>query len=176
MSNANPFVDARPFRQVRLAGWLVPLQLVAIAGVELSDEWAVQRAIGNNGWSTIWRGTKPNENLVLTFQASNKSGFDSLYEFYDRFGPKGIARPPTFTIENPIPNFIKVKRVSRKSWKGPYQTPSLAWRVEFGFIQYFPLVLAKVGPQQPAKLPGDPAPIDEGEKLMKFIGDKIKGL
>lgn len=169
----NPYRAPEEWTAVKLAGWKVPAVLVSINGVKIEDEWNVQRAIGTSGATTVWRGTKPTEDLKLTLEAPEAVRFDSLYELFRRLAPKNGQRPPTVTIEHPAPNFVGIARVSRKLWEGPYQTPSLSWRVDLTLIQYFPLVVVPAGPQEPAKLPGEPSPVDQGEKILKALASKL---
>lgn len=176
MARPNPYRMPEIFRQVKFGGWLVPAKLVAINGVKIEEQWDVQRAIGMSGWSTIWRGTKPVENGEITLEAPEEEDYDALGELWDRLRPRNGQRPPTVKIENPIFNFIGVERISRRSWEGPIPLPSLSWQVKLGLIQYFPLVLAKVGPQEPAKLPGEPKPTDDGERILAQLSSKINGL
>jgi len=172
----NPFRAPDPWRVVKLGGWQVPAFLVAINGVKIEEAWETQRAIGASGWVTVWRGTKPTEDLKLTLEAPTEATFDALYELYTRLAPKNGQRPPTVSIEHPAPNFVGIKRVSRKLWEGPRQTPGLSWQVDLTLIQYFPLVVVPVGPQEPAKLPGEPKPTDAGEKMLAVLASKISEL
>jgi hypothetical protein len=172
----NPHVAPLEWTIVKLGGWQVPAILIAINGIKIEDEWNVQRAIGTSGSSTVWRGTKPTEDLKLTFEAPTKDTFDSLYELYKRLAPKNGQRPPTVSIEHPGPNFVGINRVSRKMWEGPNVTPGLRWTVDLTLIQYFPTVVVPAGPQKPAKLPGDPTPVDDGEKVFKELAKKIAEL
>ncbi len=172
---SNPFTAPKEWTEVKLGGWLVPAILVAINGVSIEDEWNVQRAIGTSGSTTVWRGTKPNENLKLTFEAPDEKRFDGLAELWKRLAPKNGQRPPTVTIVHPAPNFVGITRVSRKLWEGPNQTPGLSYRVDVTMIQYFPLVIVPAGPQEPAKLK-EPTPVDEGEKLLLRLASKLQEL
>jgi hypothetical protein len=162
----NPHRAPKDWTEVAFNNWVVPAVLVAINGVQIEEVWETQRAIGASGWVTVWRGTKPAEGLKFTFEAPDAARFDSLYELYKRLAPVNGQRPPTATVKHPAPNFVGISRVSRKLWEGPAQTSSLSWRVDLTMIQYFPLVIVPVGPQQPAKLPGEPTPVDAGEKII----------
>lgn len=176
MADPNPHRAPEEWSTVVLAGWKVPLLLVAVNGVTIEDEWQVQRAIGTSGSTTVWRGTKPNEELELEFDAPNEDTFDSIRPLWDRLKPVSGRRPPTVTIVHPAPNFIGVNRVSRKKWTGPFQKPQLNWGVKLLFIQYFPLVIIPAGPQEPAKLPGAPTPLDAGEKVIAELAKKLEAL
>lgn len=173
---ANPHRAPKEWREVAFNGWIVPLILKAINGVQIEEVWETQRAIGASGWVTVWRGTKPADGVKFTWEAPDERRFDSLYELYKRLAPVNGQRPPTVTLKHPAPNFVGINRVSRKLWEGPNQTPSLSWTVDLTVIQYFPLVVVPVGPQQPAKLPGEPTPVDAGEKMIAALAAKLEAL
>lgn len=176
MTRANPHRFPDEWGRVYLSNWLVPAILVAVNGAKLEDEWAVQRGIGTTGAVTIWRGTKPVEGLVLTFDAPDEERFDSLYDLYGRLEPKPGKRPPTLSIRNPIINFIKVDRVCRKSWEGPRSTSGLGWQVDLGLIQYKPPIIIPAGPADPAKLPAEPTPVDAAEAAIKSLQAQVASL
>lgn len=171
----NPHRAPLEWRTVRLAGWLVPVPLIAINGIKIEDEWVVQRQIGTSGAVTIWRGIKPTEDLRLTFEAPTEESFDSLHELFKRLRPVTVGRPPTVAIEHPGVNFVGIKRVARKLWEGP-NVENMHWRVNLTLIQYFPPITVAAGPADPAKLPGEPTPLDAGEKMIGQIASKINEL
>lgn len=176
MARPNPYTFPAEWARVELNNWAVPALLVAFDDCELEDEWNVQRAIGTSGASTVWRGTKPVDPISMTFEAPNKDLFDTLYTLFDRLKPTRGARPPTVRIKNPIPNFLGVDRVSRKKISAPFVTSSLSWRMKVAFIEYRPLILVPIGPQEPAKLPAEPTPADAAERAILDLTKQASAL
>ena len=86
--------------------------------------------------------------------------------------PKFTTRPPTFGVRHPMASLIRVDRVSIKSY-GIKPSTGMSWQMALGFIEYKKPVLAKVGPADPAKLPGAPVPKTEADKLLQGLKDQI---
>lgn len=176
MARPNPYRFPDEWGRVEFSGLVVKALLVAVNGVELEDEWDVQRGIGTTGAVTIWRGTKPVENIVLTFEAPDEATFDDLYAIWDLLKPKPRQRPPTQPIRNPFVNFVGVDKVSRRKWAGPYQVQGFNFRVDLTMIQYKPPILIPAGPAEPAKLPGDPTPKDAAEATFDRLAQEAAAL
>lgn len=176
MAIPNYFTAPEAWHKVTLGTYKVPALLVAINGVKVEDEWAVQRQIGTSGSVTIWRGTLPTTDLKLSFEAADAAMFDGLAKLYDSLKPISGRKPPTVKIEHPAPNFVGITRVSRKLWEGPMVGSKLSVRVDLTLIQYFPQKFVPVGPAEPAKLPGEPTPTDKAEVMIQQLSAKIDSL
>lgn len=173
MAIPNFFTAPEEWHRVTLGTYKVPALLVAINGVKVEDEWAVQRQMGTSGAFTIWRGTMPTQDLKLSFEAADAAMFDGLATLYAALKPLSGRRPPTVAIRHPAPNFVGINRVARKLWEGPMVGAKLSVRVDLTLIQYFPQKIVPVGPAEPAKLPGEPKPTDKAEQMITELASKI---
>ena len=159
MAKPNPYEAPEAWGALRLNGWEVPAILIDIDGCKRPFEWAVQRGIGTSGSVLIYRGSLLAENIALTFQAPTRATFDALYEFRDRIVPKSEReRPPTLNADNPTFAFVKITRIVLGELESPRPASGLNWQMRLTVKEYRPPVVAKVGPADPAKLPGDPVP------------------
>lgn len=172
----NPYRD--DVRVITLSGWPVsgpdgPLRFVALDGNEIEDDWNVQKPTEKSGATAVWRGTKIVEGLVTTFEAPDEASFDGFASLWAMMAP-GPGGMPNLSLGNPLINAIGVDRVSRRKWKGPYESKGLSWRVDCTWIQYRPPAPAKTGPQAPAK-PNDPTaptPASAAEQEFKSLAQK----
>ena len=168
----NPYRSPEAFRVIKWGGVVYPPYLVAIDGVEVSEEWNVQKGTGTTGATTVWRGTKVVEGVVITLEAPDEKTFDGFEPLVEALkAPKG-KKPPTILVENGLLNNMGLDRVSLSKRKLYSTGKSLSWRMDIGLIQYFPSKVAPTGPQDPAKKPGDPEPKDAAEAEVKKLLDK----
>lgn len=84
----NYYDDPRPWWEVRLGGVLLECPLVAIDGIEIEDEYNVQRPIGQSGAVAVFKGTKLVEGITLSFEGENRASFSALRGLWDLLAPK----------------------------------------------------------------------------------------
>lgn len=174
MSAVNdPYNFPQAWAKFELIGYgQLPGILVALDGFKRESEWVVSKGFGTSGASTIWRGWKIVEDMSVILEAPTPDIFVGFEAMIRAIVPKFTSRPPTFGVRHPMASLIRVDRVSIKSY-GIKPSAGLSWQMGLGFIEYKKPVVAKVGPADPAKLPGAPVPKNTYEKYLQDIKDQI---
>jgi hypothetical protein len=91
MTFPNPRDNPDYFQRVIIGGRPVKASLVAIDGVEISDEWTEQKPTGHSGATNVFKGTKAPGPVTLTFETSDRdfvAEWDDLRELWELLAPK----------------------------------------------------------------------------------------
>lgn len=161
----SPYLFPENWGTIKMAGYgKLPGVLVGIKGLSREHEWVVQKGIAMSGASTIWRGRKIIENIAIMLEAPEHNDFVGLDKMVRALVPRSkTTKPSTFGFEHPMFSLCDVQRASLRSY-GIEPSAAGSWLFTLGLIEYSPLVLAKVGPADPAKLPGPPLPVTAIQK------------
>ncbi len=84
----------------------------------------------------------------------SSGGAPSAADTAAKAGAAGAPKPPSVTIRNAFANNIGVVAVGMKTWKGPYVTKGISWRVDLGVIQVKASTKVNGGPANPASPTG----------------------
>lgn len=107
----NPYEDATPWGSLKIGGLLIcnPLdilspQLISIEGLEVEDEYNIQRPIGQSYAVAVFKGTKLIEGVMLAIEAPTKESFAALWDLWLLLAPApGSNTSPTFTQVQVVP-------------------------------------------------------------------------
>lgn len=171
----DPYTYPKNWGTITMTGYgVLPGVLVGLKGLKREHEWAVQKGIAMSGASTIWRGQKIIEDIGIILEGPDVDAFKGFDKLLAALVPKKpTQKPATFSFVHPMFELVGVARCSLKSY-GVEPSPGNSWQLGIGLIEYRPLVLAKVGPADPAKLPGPPKPVTENQKQIADLMAQIQ--
>lgn len=156
----SPYLHPDIWGQIKLVGYgFLPGYLVGLKGLVRAHEWVYQKGLGTSGASSIWRGRKIIEDIGIEIELPEDVDFVGLGLLITAVAPPPGKKPATFGVEHPMFAMVGVTRISLKSY-GVEPSANNSWRLAFGVTEYSPTIIAKVGPADPAKLPGEPKPKD----------------
>ena len=173
MAIANPYDNPDAWGQIKLTGYgFLPGFLVGLKGLVREHEWVYQKGLGTSGASSIWRGRKIIESIGILLECPNREDFTALDLLLTAIVPAVGKKPATFGVEQEMFRIAGVSRISLKSY-GIEPSAGNSWQFALGVTEYSPTILAKVGPADPAKLPGDPKPKDAIDQTIADLQAKI---
>ena len=156
----SPYLNPELWGQIKLTGYgFLPGYLTGVKGLIRAHEWVYQKGLGTSGASSIWRGRKIIEDIGIEIALPYDVDFVGLGLLLTAVAPPPNKEPPTFGVEHPMFALVGVTRIALKSY-GVEPSEGNGWKLVFGVTEYAPTIIAKVGPADPAKLPGDPKPKD----------------
>lgn len=156
----DPYTYPTHWAQIELVGYgLLPGYLVGLKGLKREHEWVYQKGVGTSGASSIWRGAKIIEDIAILLEAPHAADFVGLDALVRLVVPAKGKKPATFAVRHPMFSLVGVDRISLKSY-GIEPSAGNSWQFALGVTEYKPSIVAKVGPADPAKLPGGAKPKD----------------
>lgn len=173
---ADPYNFPQNWGQILLVGYgNLPGYLVGLKGLKREHEWVYQKGVGTSGASSIWRGEKIIEEIGIILEAPYAQDFVGLADLVRLIVPAKGKKPATFVVQHPMFSLVGVGRVSLKSY-GIEPSAGNSWQFGLGLTEYKPTILAKVGPADPAKLPGGAKPKDAIDKTIADLAATISKL
>lgn len=147
---SSPYED--DWGRFQLDTLLFPGVVISVDGCERPYEWAVQKATGKGGATTVFKGEKSAESIKFVCELPHTESFEHLYVFRDAIKPAQGGKPPTLPLINPVCNFNGVCNIALKQFGQPKWEPDRAsWTVEIEFTEDRPSTPAATGPADPAK-------------------------
>jgi hypothetical protein len=178
MSIANPYKDPDAYGHVTVGGTRLPGILTALGLPERVYEFAVQNGYGQSK-VTIYKSLGLLESIeVVHFLQPNpdrnaRDDFDILRDDFMPFLIPGwpnnlVSKPRAFPFVHPDAQWLGLKRSHLTAFGHPKQMtpgdPSRWYTLRFQEDQ--PQKRIPVGPPEPAKINGPPAPKDKFEQLL----------
>ena len=169
----SPYDNPELWGEIELVGYgPLPGHLVGLKGLVRAHEWVYQKGLGTSGASSIWRGKKIIEDIGILLELPASVDFVGLGLLISAVAPPPGKKPATFGIRHPMFALVGVSRISLKSY-GIEPSAGNSWQLAFGVTEYSPSIVAKVGPADPAKLPGEPQPKDAIDRTIAALQAQI---
>lgn len=170
----SPFTHPDEWGTVKLAGVPIPGIVVSVDGVKRPYEWAVQRALGQSGAVTIYRGENVADKIVIVSVLPDDETFSAAEDFNKYITPKKGQRPAAFDIEHPAFAYVGILKVSLQVRPAPKDEGKGKWTMTYELLEYRKPVPVPVGPADPAKIDGPPKPKDAIEQAIVDIVAQIE--
>lgn len=188
MSIANPLKNPDAYGYVTVGGSRMPGILTAIGVPERAYEFAVQNGYGQTQ-VTIYRAIKLIDGIELVHflrspkTPDEKDDFEILRDDFMPFLIPGwpnniIKKPRAFPLVHPELQWVGLKRAHLVGFEAPKpMTPGDPSRwYKLRFQEDLPQKIIPVGPPEPAKINGPPAPKDAIEASFLKAVEDFKGL
>lgn len=88
---ANPHREPGAFGVVLFNGRDFGHLIYDADGLEIEDEWNVQRPVGSSGAVAVFKGTKVAESITFFLESTTAEEFDDLRDLWDMFAPKATS-------------------------------------------------------------------------------------
>lgn len=178
MSIANPYKDPDAYGYVTVGGTRLPGIMTSIALPERVYEFTVQAGYGQSK-ATVYKSLGLLESIeVVHFLRTNpdpnaRDDFDILRDDFMPFLIPGwpnnlVGKPRAFPVVHPDAQWLGLKRAHLVAFECPKMQnlgdPSRWYKMRFQEDQ--PVKRIPVGPPEPAKINGPPAPKDKFEQLL----------
>jgi hypothetical protein len=175
MSIAHPLRDSGPWGRVEVGGSVLPGVLTDIAVPPRVWEWAVQQGYGQTK-VTIYKATGLLEAISFTHFLKLDTRADDWDLLTSTFLPTLIpgwpnaytGKPRSFPVVHPAIQFLGGKRVHLAKLFAPVPPPGekIPQFYTLEFQEDVPQKRIPVGPAEPAKINGPPAPKDAFEATL----------
>ncbi|HSN15620.1 MAG TPA: hypothetical protein VLT61_13390 [Anaeromyxobacteraceae bacterium] len=86
-ADPNPYDDPRPWYTVVLGGATLVAPLTKFNGMDIEDEWKVDKSKNTSGHVPKFAGTKGRTEIVLTFRACDKADFADIIRIFRLMAP-----------------------------------------------------------------------------------------
>jgi hypothetical protein len=155
----SPFTDNVAWGEVWLTGpngnIKIPGHVQGIEGCDRIQKWVVQLGISATGGVSIWRGTPLVESIKVKVILADEKEFSDYLRMPALFpvlaaGAKGMV-PSSYMVKNAAFAFAKISRVGIRCWGTPTVPPGLKCEAVVDLIEYRPLKLAPMGPNDPPR-------------------------
>lgn len=156
-------IDRRDPSIVKLDGVQMPGRAKSIADAEKKWKWTDQKPTASGGATSVFGGEELNGGITIIFETTTEEGRQAHYDYRATIAPTKGAKPRTFTVDNVVIEYNKIKRVVLDTLKQPQITQTLSWIFTYMLREYNPPAPAKVGPADAA---------GKGFKNAKMGGDK----
>lgn len=142
---------------------VVPGILQTVALPEREIIWQVQQGVAGIGGSTIWRGVKLIESVVITTllatpgktMAEWNEAVAAWKAFMFQIHPVATAKPPAWDVSYPTFALLHPplsRMAHKKNSIQPFNANATAHKAILELIEYKPLKLVRAGPPDPAQI------------------------